>query len=600
MSTTLFKEVSYSLNKLIQDIEIGEIGLPELQRPFVWSNAKVRDLFDSMYKGFPVGYLLFWANGVNGDHRQIGTDNKQKVPRLLIVDGQQRLTSLFAVLRGIEIIRENYKKERIFIAFRPRDQKFEVADASIKRDPEWIPDISNLWAGSVPRHRYVKEFLSKLKEKQEFDDLEEDRLFEAIDHLYDLQAYPFTALELSRAVNEQDVADVFVRINSQGTLLNQSDFILTLMSVFWDEGRTQLEDFSRQARKPSDMGEATPYNTLFQPDPDHLLRTAIGLGFRRARLHFVYNILRGKDLETGKFSDERRDDQFAVLKTAQETVLNLQNWHDFQKAILSAGYRRLDMISSKVALVYSYTFYLIGKKDYNVKEYELRSIIARWFYMSSLTARYSSSPESIMEQDLNDLRDVKSASEFIALLDKTIKDTLTDDYWSITIPNNLATTAARGPSLFAYYAALNLMGAKGLFSNIRVSDLIDVGLRAKKSALERHHLFPKAYLKKQGITEQRDINQIANYALVEWQDNIAISDKAPAEYLGEYLNRFNSEEINDMYYWHALPKSWEQMTYADFIQERRNLMAVVIRDGFTQLSETKNSNSKWWPLGKNK
>ncbi|MBT6561160.1 MAG: DUF262 domain-containing protein, partial [Candidatus Scalindua sp.] len=142
MSTTLFKEVSYSLNKLIQDIEIGEIGLPELQRPFVWTNAKVRDLFDSMYKGFPVGYLLFWANGLEGDHRQIGTDAKQKVARLLIVDGQQRLTSLFAVLRGIEIIRENYKKERIYIAFRPRDQKFEVADASIKRDPEWIPDIS--------------------------------------------------------------------------------------------------------------------------------------------------------------------------------------------------------------------------------------------------------------------------------------------------------------------------------------------------------------------------------------------------------------------------------------------------------------------------
>jgi hypothetical protein len=598
MSTTLFKEVSYSLNKLIQDIEIGEIGLPELQRPFVWSNAKVRDLFDSMYKGFPVGYLLFWANGIEGDHRQIGSNTKQKIARLLIVDGQQRLTSLFAVLRGIEILRENYKKERIKIAFRPRDQKFEVADASIIRDPEWIPDISNLWAGSVPRHRYVKDFLAKLKEKQQFDDDEEDRLFESIDHLYDLQAYPFTALELSRTVNEQDVADVFVRINSQGTTLNQSDFILTLMSVFWDEGRTQLEAFTRQAREPSAVGESSAYNTFFQPDPDHLLRTSIGLGFRRARLHFVYNILRGKDLETGKFSDERRNEQFKVLKNAQSVVLDLQNWHDFFKAIITAGYRRGDMISSKVAIVYTYTLYLIGKKDYGIKEFELRDVMARWFYMASLTARYSTSPESVMEQELNNLREIKDGKSFINHLNKTIKDTLTDDFWNITIPNNLATTAARGPSLFAFYAAQNLMGAQGLFSNIKVSDLIDVGLRAKKSALERHHLFPKAYLKRKGVVEQRDINQIANYALVEWQDNIEISDKAPSKYLTTYLDRFNSDEIAQMYYWHALPENWQNMKYDNFLVARRKLMAKVIRDGFESLNEKGNGNSKWWALKK--
>ncbi|MGQ0669708.1 MAG: DUF262 domain-containing protein [Actinomycetota bacterium] len=103
MSDTSFKEITYSLNKLIEDIEIGEIGLPDIQRPFVWSNAQVRDLFDSMYRGFPVGYLLFWANGLPGEYRQIGADGKQKAPRLLIVDGQQRLTSLFAVLKGIPV-----------------------------------------------------------------------------------------------------------------------------------------------------------------------------------------------------------------------------------------------------------------------------------------------------------------------------------------------------------------------------------------------------------------------------------------------------------------------------------------------------------------
>ncbi|NQU68475.1 MAG: DUF262 domain-containing protein, partial [Candidatus Marinimicrobia bacterium] len=596
--TTLFKDVTYSLNKLIQDIEIGEIGLPELQRPFVWTNAKVRDLFDSMYKGFPVGYLLFWANGIGEDHRQIGANTKQKVPRLLIVDGQQRLTSLYAVLRGIAVVRENYKTERIYIAFRPKDQKFEVADAAIRRDPEWIPDISQLWSGSVPRHRYVKDFLAKLKEKTDYSDETEDMLFESIDQLYDLQAYPFTALELSRTVNEQDVADVFVRINSQGTLLNQSDFILTLMSVFWDEGRTELESFSRESRIPSESGPS-PYNIFLQPDPDHLLRTAIGLGFKRARLHHVYNILRGKDLETREFSDERRTKQFKILKEAQTTVLDVQNWHDFFKSMLAAGYRRSDMISSKMAVVYAYTFYLIGKIDYKVDPYLLRNLIARWMFMSSMTGRYSGSPESIMEQDLNRLRGCSDGEAYINLLDTIITETLTDDFWDITLPNKLASTAARGPSLFAYYAALNLLGARGLFSNIKVSDLIDSGLRAKKSPLERHHLFPKAHLAKTSEFRQQEINQIANYALVEWQDNIAISDMAPAEYLSKYLSRFNEEEKHDMYYWHALPDGWENMEYLQFLDERRRLMAKVTRNGFETLSSNKNSkSSKWWPRNK--
>lgn len=94
------QKVDYTLSKLIEDIHVGEIGLPDIQRPFVWPRSKVRDLFDSMYRGFPIGYLLFWENGITDKHRVIGADGKQKPPRLLIVDGQQRLTSLYAVIKG--------------------------------------------------------------------------------------------------------------------------------------------------------------------------------------------------------------------------------------------------------------------------------------------------------------------------------------------------------------------------------------------------------------------------------------------------------------------------------------------------------------------
>ncbi|MDZ7796167.1 MAG: DUF262 domain-containing protein [Candidatus Marinimicrobia bacterium] len=142
MSKTVFKKVDYDLNGLIKSISMGEIGLPNIQRPFVWKNTKVRDLFDSMYKGYPVGYLLFWQNGLEDEERTIGTDKKQKHASLVIVDGQQRLTSLYVVIKDIPVLRENYEIERIKIAFNPLEEKFEVADAAIVRDKSLQSRIS--------------------------------------------------------------------------------------------------------------------------------------------------------------------------------------------------------------------------------------------------------------------------------------------------------------------------------------------------------------------------------------------------------------------------------------------------------------------------
>ena len=230
MAQVLFRKVDYPLGKLIEDIDLGEIGLPDIQRPFVWPNTKVRDLFDSMYRGYPIGYLLFWENGLPGEHRVIGTDRKQKAPRLLIVDGQQRLTSLYAVIKGKPVVGKDYRKKYIQIAFHPEEQKFEVANSAIRRDPEWIPDISRLWDGSITRNRFVKTFLERLRQTRDVSDEEEDQIIEAIDRLYDLKNYTLVALELSSTVPEEQVAEVFVRINSKGTPLNQADFILTLMS----------------------------------------------------------------------------------------------------------------------------------------------------------------------------------------------------------------------------------------------------------------------------------------------------------------------------------------------------------------------------------
>lgn len=582
---TCFKKVDYDLSGLLHYIDIGDIGLPDIQRPFVWSNAKVRDLFDSMYRGFPVGYLLFWENAAANGAKQIGLDGKQHtVPSRLIVDGQQRLTSLFAVFRGKKVLDEDYRERQIEVAFRPRDGKFEVADAAIRRDPEWIANISDIWASGKPSYQMVKGFLKQLEAKGTLSGEDEERIAHNLDRLFDLQKYPFTALEIAPTVDEEQVADIFVRINSEGVRLNQADFILTLMSVFWDAGRAALETFCRQSRKAPDSSTGpSPFNHFIQPDPDQLLRVAVAFGFGRGRLKSVSQVLRGKDLDTGEFSSERRDAQFKILQDAQAEALNLTHWHQFLSCLIGGGFRSAEMISSQNALLYAYAFYLIGRKRFAVSEHRLQKLIGRWFFASSLTGRYTNSPETVMDGDLNRLKDVSDAEAFEAILQEIMGNELTNDFWTVTLPANLDSSSARNPELFAYMAAQNRLGAPVLFSHKNIHDLLDPTIKTKKKALERHHLFPRAWLESQGIEDLKKINQVANFALLEWPENIDISDMSPSEYVPKVQTRFSPDDWGRMYEHHALPEKWHLMTYDTFLQERRKLMANIIRRGFDTL-----------------
>jgi hypothetical protein len=579
--STRFKKVDYTLNVLISEIAMGDIGLPDIQRPFIWTKTKVRDLFDSMYRGFPVGYLLFWKNRVDAGSRYIGDEEKQRVAERLIVDGQQRLTSLYAVLTGTPVLREDFSQERIQIAFRPIDGRFEVANSIISRDPEWIPDVTRLWAPNVGLMKLTQSYLTVIRQRRDLTDAEEQEIADRIDRVKDLQNYPFTALEMAEDVDEEQVAEVFVRINSQGTTLTQTDFILTLMSVFWDKGRRQLEEFVRASRTPSKG--PSPYNFFIDPEADQLLRVGVGLAFRRARLELVYSLLRGKDMETGELSEDRRVQQFELLDQAQQYALDLQNWHDFFKAIVRSGYRRGEHITSKNALLYTYVLYLIGKRDFGLDHTTLRDVIARWFFMSTLTGRYTTSPETQMEADLARLRDLQGGDAFVTALDLVIRSTLTRDYWDISLPAQLSTSSPRSPSLFAYVAALNLLDARVLFSKLKVAELLDP-TKAKKAALERHHLFPRGYLKSIDIKRPREVNQIANYAFIEWPDNATISAAAPSSYWPLLAAKLAPDERRDVMYWHALPDDWENLEYHVFLEKRRKLIAAVIRDGYMHLA----------------
>lgn len=587
MSRTLFRTTRFDLDHLVKNIHRGDVGLPDIQRPFVWANRKVRDLFDSMLKGFPVGYLLFWATGAEPGARSIGVGEKEEtVPRWLIVDGQQRLTSLYSVFTGHPVVREDYSESRIRIAFRPFDARFEVTDAAIERDPEFLPDITPLWSAYKLT---VDNYLRRLEDARgEVDPELHSQIDDHFDRVRDLRAYPFEVVELDAEMDEEQVADVFVRINSEGVPLNQADFILTLMSVFRDKARRQLEEFARDAKKPSTSG-AGAFNWFIQPQPDQLLRVSVALAFRRAVLKHAYSVLRGKDLDTGEFSPSRRDEQFDRLQTAQDHVVNLVHWHEFLQCLERAGFRGSKMISGQNAILYSYALWLIGRVDYGVQIGPLKEVVARWFFMAHTTGRYSGSFETRFESDVARLADLDSgdADGFIATLNQIIDDTMTSDYWSITLPNELGTSAAKSPALLAYIAALNIHDADILLSSSKVRSRLDPAITLKKG-IERHHLFPKAYLKKAlDITDVKRVNQIANFALVDWSDNIAISDLSPSVYWPQQRARkgLAGEQLTKAMYWHGLVDGWEHMSFDDFLAERRRRMAIVVRDAMNLLTD---------------
>lgn len=585
----VFKTTDYTIAKLIDDIEIGDIALPDIQRPFVWYKkiSKVRDLFDSIYRGYPIGYLLFWENANRSDYKNIGfEEKKRKIPRFLIIDGQQRLTALFAVMKNQEVLTPDYEKKKIKIAFKPLDSTFKVGDAATDRDPEYIADLSSLWSGEGD-FAIISSFIANLKEKREISKEEEKIISSNIQSLININKYPLTALEIAPNLEEEVVSDIFVRINSRGVSLTQADFILTLLSVYWEEGRKEIEQFCIDSRKiPEKETRFSSFNYLIKPDPDDMLRVLVGLTFYRAKMKDVYSIIRGRDMETGEFSENLRTQQFDKLKINLPTILDNTNWQSFLKILIGGGYKDEELISSKSAVLYSYILYLVGKQNFNTQNHELQRIIGRWFVMSSLTGRYSSSPETAFEKDLNKVKEF-NPDGFVSGLEKIIGEILTNDFWDITLVGQMETSSARSPEANAFYAALNKLGSPVLFSRKLVGDLYDPSLKVKKKRLEKHHIFPRNYLiSKYGFDKNKDkakINQIANLTFLEFEDNIEISDDKPSEYFAMVQKRFGENEIKEMLAQHAIPENFYQLEYDKFLQERRKLMAGIIKKAFNKI-----------------
>nr|VDG62502.1 Uncharacterized conserved protein [Streptococcus thermophilus]VDG64675.1 Uncharacterized conserved protein [Streptococcus thermophilus] len=589
----IFKTISWQVEQLVSGVQQGSISLPDLQRPFVWPATKVRDLFDSMYKGYPVGALMFWDVPEEGATRKISSGNGVKAQHQ-IIDGQQRLTSLFAAIKGVEVQDENYRRRRITISFNPFTERFEVRSVAIAKSPEWIDDIAKVWHHDFD---FDDDFIDPLEEAgREFDKEQKRHLRRVVQRLQAIESYSFDVVHIQDDVEKRLVADIFVRINSEGVSLKSYDYILTWLSVFWPKGRDKIEEFAHFSRiTPQRASEIkreqvnwTPWNPFWKIDTGYIVRAMVAFGQNRAKLLDAYSNLQAKNRTTGQVDPEKQERELQLLKDALPVVTNHINWTEYIHSLQIAGFRSERDITSDFNKLASYVLFLIGRERFNVELTELRTLVARWFFMSQLTARYTGSSESQLQRDLDmfDAPEVKDAEAFRKLVEDGIRVTLTNDFWEVNLPQQLVSSQYRlSPGYLCYLASLNVLDADMFMLPMKVSHWMDPSIPAEKGT-EGHHLFPRAYQQRElGITDNKRINQAANFAPTDWQTNSIISDRDPAEYWPKLVDERSSgpEWLAQQTYWHALPDDWHLMPYTEFLEQRRELIAQVTRDGFERL-----------------
>jgi hypothetical protein len=578
----IFETGQRSIASLISDIEREVIALPDLQRPFVWEDTKVRDLLDSLFVGFPVGTLVFWHTSDDKDARALGAKRPGLRANILVIDGQQRLTSLYAVMKGKQVVGKDGEMRKITIAFRPRDGLFEVADAAIRKDPEFVANATEIWDGRRSKPQIRRDLIKALRERgRDVDERYAEAVEFNLDRAGSIADYRFPTVDIRRTAaaeeaTEEDVADIFVRINNQGVRLGQADFVLTLLSVYHGELRDKLEARAREMSIGAVVGL----------DTQQLLRAACGVAFRRARMSAVYRFLRGVDPDTGEANRELRDTRLNELDNAANDCIELTPWRDYLLRVKHAGFLGETQIASKNAIVNAYAFYISGRKA-AVPKPKLDGIISRWVFASLLTARYSGASETAFEQDLARLGrlDKGNPDAFVRELDAAMAEALTGDYWTQTLVSALETQQARAPAPLAFRAAQVILGAHALFSDQLLQNLLDNPQSAGRTAREAHHLFPTNWLRSHGIVDRRRINQVANLAEVGWHENTAIGSQSPSVYVPRLREHLGIDENRwgRMCAEHALPLGWERMDYEEFIRHRRTRMAELIRVAFRQL-----------------
>ncbi|MFY9100870.1 DUF262 domain-containing protein [Aliarcobacter cryaerophilus] len=591
----------YSVNQhLIETIlawvTSGEIAIPEIQRPFVWDASKVRDLMDSLYQGYPIGYIIAWRNP-NVRLKDGSTSEGKKI----LIDGQQRITALTAAILGQYVIDKTYKRIKIKISFNPITEKFEVQNPAILKDKTWLHDISEAINGDL------FEIADKYFELN--PDVDKKSVRNAFSNLINIPKKQIGLIELASDLDIETVTEIFIRINSKGVVLSQADFAMSKISsnteYGGDELRKLIDYFCHLAIAPEfhkhiedndkKFAQTDLYNKikwlknekedLYDPDYNDLIRVAFTSQFNRGKLSDLVSLLSGRNFETRTFETEIAEKSFEKLKKGVINFTNETNFKKFLMIIKSAGFIDNKLIRSQNALNFAYILYL-KLRDLNVNSVDIEKFVKRWFVYSVLTGRYSGSPESMFDFDIKQISH-KSMSEYL----KEKEDAeLSDAFWNASLPRSLDTSVASSPYFHIYLASQVKANDKGFLSkDVLVSDLIL--LRG-----DIHHLFPKDYLKRNGF-ERNKYNQIANYVYMQQEINIKVGNKSPDTYLSLLIENFtnnknkfsgieNHEELIKNFEMHCIPRSIinsKFSDYEDFLHERRKLMALKIKDYYFSL-----------------
>ncbi|MCL2153711.1 MAG: DUF262 domain-containing protein [Oscillospiraceae bacterium] len=586
----------YTVNNILNFIEADEIAIPEIQRPFVWKPLQVRNLIDSLYKGYPTGYLILWQN-----HKVKLKDGKEALGKKILIDGQQRVTAMLTSILGREIIDEDYKRRVFRIAFNPvtdnEDERFEVQNSSIKRSKVWVQDISEVFKSGFSELRFAREYLEKNP------DVAEETIEKAISQLRSIRTRPMGVITLDANLDISEVTDIFVRVNSTGKRLEQSDFAMSKIATNERFGgnllRKAIDYFCHLSVEPSFYSRLEQIDpefmqseyaakfkwikddkdNLYNPGYDDMLRVAFMHRFGRGKLADLVSLLSGRDFETRTFVEEIAEESFSKLKYGVLDFMNEYHFKQFVLALKSAGFIMPKLINSMMTLDFAYTLYL-QLHDGSVPKQEIKRYVQKWFVLSTLTSRYINSPESQFDRDLRSIAN----KGFISFLKGVEAAELADDFWDVRLVQLMETSAAASPYHNVYIAAqICGMDKSLLSSNIHVRDLLLEG--------DVHHIFPKEYLKMNGVNSQTQYNQIANYVYLDTSINIAIGKMAPSEYLklaleqtrgaGPTIGTLQTEES----FWisldtNCIPRGIVEMPasdYSDFLHERRVLMARKIK-----------------------
>ncbi|MFX4288310.1 GmrSD restriction endonuclease domain-containing protein [Janibacter sp. G349] len=593
-----YKVTQSAVSQLLADVRREEIAIPELQRPFVWDTVKVRDLMDSLYKGYPVGYLITWQS--IGAHLKGG---QVAAHQQILIDGQQRITALRAAVAGLDVIDKRYRTKRIKIAFNPVTETFATLTPVIDKDPEWISDISALFTSASTFGFYKKYFEAN-------PDVDAEVVEGNLGRLEQLKNAQIGIIQLSDDLDVETVSEIFIRINSKGVPLSSADFAMSKIATYGDRGRNLrklIDYFCHLAIAPHAYDDIQTNDTEFQSsghlakiawlkddsedlyDPTYsdMIRVAGLVGFSRGKASSIVSELSGRDPETRKVDEARIPVAYEKLEAALDTMVKKYHYENFVMTIKSAGFITPDMIGSKNALNFAYALYLRLRADSEMSEGERKRIVRRWFVMSMLTARHSGSFESTWEQDIRRIGTLGAA----AYLKQIEESELTDGFWNVALPANLETTSTTSPYFQTFLASQVESGARGFLSKA-----ITVAAMHQQSG-DIHHIVPKDYLQKNGFPDRGDYNQVANFALTETSINISVSNKPPSEYMALIADQIESGrlslgEITDgqdlaaNLVENAVPEWLPEVSsgnYREFLAARRLLMASRMRTYFEQL-----------------